>query len=143
MLRYTHKMQQIATRNFEQGIEQGREEVLRAWHADWEKRKQAAAEKGVPSTNHHPHSKRSTEAVTHGLLDKQSGTLDIVKPRVMETQPIETSGSISPLTRAGVFAGVFFRGGCVPKSVRLFLDFIVKPRIMETHPIETMSSDSL
>ena len=31
-----------------QGIEQGRAEVYRAWHADWEKRKQAAEEKGIP-----------------------------------------------------------------------------------------------
>ena len=31
-----------------QGIEQGRAEVYRAWHANWEKRRQVAAEKGLP-----------------------------------------------------------------------------------------------
>ena len=41
---YEHVMQ----RGKAQGIEQGRAEVYRAWHADWEKRKQAAKEKGIP-----------------------------------------------------------------------------------------------
>ena len=29
-------------------IEQAKVEIYRAWHADWEKRRQAAAEKGLP-----------------------------------------------------------------------------------------------
>lgn len=29
-------------------IEQAKAEIYRAWHADWEKRRQAAAEKGIP-----------------------------------------------------------------------------------------------
>lgn len=44
MLRYTSKIQQA----IEQGIEQGKAEIYRAWYADWEKRKQAAEEKGTP-----------------------------------------------------------------------------------------------
>ncbi|MYF97629.1 hypothetical protein F4212_00630 [Candidatus Poribacteria bacterium] len=44
MLRYTHKIQQAIA----QGIEQGRTEVYRAWYAEWEKRKQEAAEKDIP-----------------------------------------------------------------------------------------------
>lgn len=44
MLRYTHKIQQAIN----QGIEQGRAEVYRAWYAEWEKRKQEAAEKEIP-----------------------------------------------------------------------------------------------
>ena len=31
-----------------QGIEQGKDEIYRVWYADWEKRRQAAAEKGIP-----------------------------------------------------------------------------------------------
>ena len=31
-----------------EGIQEGREEILREWHADWERRKQAAIEKGIP-----------------------------------------------------------------------------------------------
>ena len=31
-----------------EGIEQGKDEIYRAWYADWERRKQAAAEKGIP-----------------------------------------------------------------------------------------------
>ena len=32
----------------EQGIEQGKAEIYREWYTDWERRKQAAAEKGIP-----------------------------------------------------------------------------------------------
>ena len=31
-----------------EGIEQGKDEIYRAWYADWERRRQAAAEKGIP-----------------------------------------------------------------------------------------------
>ena len=31
-----------------EGIEQGKDEIYRAWYADWERRRQAAAEKGTP-----------------------------------------------------------------------------------------------
>ena len=31
-----------------EGIEQGKAEIYRAWYADWESRRQAAAEKGIP-----------------------------------------------------------------------------------------------
>ena len=56
MLLYFHKIEQAAKQGIEQGIErgitqgieQGRAEVYRAWHADWERRRQAAAEKGIP-----------------------------------------------------------------------------------------------
>ena len=44
MIRFTHKIQKA----LEQGIEQGKSEIYRAWYADWERRKQAAAEKGIP-----------------------------------------------------------------------------------------------
>lgn len=44
MLRFTSKMQEA----YEEGLEQGREEVYQAWYADWEKRKAAAATKGIP-----------------------------------------------------------------------------------------------
>ena len=44
MLRFTSKIQQAV----EQGITKGRDEVYRAWYADWEKRRQAAATKGIP-----------------------------------------------------------------------------------------------
>ena len=40
--------QQIYERGLEQGITKGRDEVYRAWYADWERRRQEAAEKGVP-----------------------------------------------------------------------------------------------
>ena len=68
VLRYTRKIEQAVAegleqgleqgieqgieqgleQGLEQGIEQGKAEVYRAWHADWEKRKQAAEEKGIP-----------------------------------------------------------------------------------------------
>ena len=44
MLRFTSKIQQA----IEQGITQGRAEVYRVWYTEWEKRKQEAAEKGLP-----------------------------------------------------------------------------------------------
>ena len=31
-----------------EGIEQGKDEMYRAWYADWQRRRQAAAEKGIP-----------------------------------------------------------------------------------------------
>ena len=31
-----------------EGIEQGKDEIYRAWYADWERRKQTAEEKGIP-----------------------------------------------------------------------------------------------
>ena len=31
-----------------EGIEQGKVEIYRTWYADWERRRQAAAEKGIP-----------------------------------------------------------------------------------------------
>ena len=52
MFFFTHKMEEATAAGVEQGIEkgiaEGRAEVYRAWHADWEKRRQAAAEKGLP-----------------------------------------------------------------------------------------------
>lgn len=56
MLRYTHKIQQAIAQGIKQGIEQGikqgieqgRIEVYHAWYTEWEKRKQDAAEKGIP-----------------------------------------------------------------------------------------------
>ncbi|MCY4404125.1 MAG: hypothetical protein OXD54_16290 [Candidatus Poribacteria bacterium] len=52
MLRFTHKIQQAieqgVKQGIEQGIEQGRAEVYRVWYTEWEKRKQEAAEKGMP-----------------------------------------------------------------------------------------------
>lgn len=40
--------QQIYERGLEQGITKGRDEVYRAWYADWKRRRQEATEKGVP-----------------------------------------------------------------------------------------------
>ena len=60
MLRFTHKIEQATAAGIEkgiaegvergiaEGIAQGRAEVYRAWHADWEKRRQAAVSKGLP-----------------------------------------------------------------------------------------------
>ena len=48
MFFFTHKMEEATAAGIEQGIAEGRAEVYRAWHADWEKRRQAAAEKGLP-----------------------------------------------------------------------------------------------
>ena len=48
MLRYTTKIQEALARGKTEGLEEGREEIYRAWYADWEKRKAAAAEKGLP-----------------------------------------------------------------------------------------------
>lgn len=51
MLRYMHKIQQAIV----QGIEQGCTDVYRVWYAEWEKRKQDAAEKVFHLMNHrHP-----------------------------------------------------------------------------------------
>ena len=52
MIRFTRLMQdaiaQGIAQGITQGIAQGKAEVYRAWHADWERRRQAAAEKGIP-----------------------------------------------------------------------------------------------
>ena len=56
MLRFTHKIERAVAngieqgiaQGIEQGIEQGRAEVYRAWHADWERRRQDAEAKGIP-----------------------------------------------------------------------------------------------
>ena len=60
MLFFFHKMEEAAKQGIEQGlkqgieqgreqgIEQGRAEVYSKWHADWERRRQEAAEKGIP-----------------------------------------------------------------------------------------------
>ncbi len=52
MLRFTSKIEQATKQGIEQGIEQGiakgRAEVFRAWYANWEKRRQDAASKGIP-----------------------------------------------------------------------------------------------
>ena len=69
MLRYTSKIQEAVTKGIEQGIEQGveqgitqgRDEVYRAWYADWQKRKQEADEKGIPFNEPPPHNPNNTE----------------------------------------------------------------------------------
>ena len=52
MIRFTYLVQKGIAQGIEkaiaQGIEQGKDEIYRAWYADWERRKQAAAEKGIP-----------------------------------------------------------------------------------------------
>ena len=60
MIRFTRLMQEAIAEGIAQGIAQGKAEgkvegkvegkteVYRAWHADWERRRQAAAEKGIP-----------------------------------------------------------------------------------------------
>lgn len=56
MIRFTYKIQKAIEQGMAQGIaqgkaegiEQGRAEIYREWYADWEKRRQAAAEKGIP-----------------------------------------------------------------------------------------------
>lgn len=56
MIRFTRLMQDAIAEGIAQGIAQGKAEgkvegkveVYRAWHADWERRRQAAAEKGIP-----------------------------------------------------------------------------------------------
>ena len=52
MIRFTRLMQDAIAQGIAQGkVEgkiEGKTEVYRAWHADWERRRQAAAEKGVP-----------------------------------------------------------------------------------------------
>ena len=48
MIRFTYLLQKATEQGIEQGIEQGKSEIYRAWYADWEKRRQAAAEKGIP-----------------------------------------------------------------------------------------------
>ena len=64
MIRFTYKIQKAIEQGDQQGyergiaqgkvegkvegIEQGKDEIYRAWYADWERRKQAAAEKGIP-----------------------------------------------------------------------------------------------
>ena len=41
-------IEQGKAEGIEQGIEQGKAEIYRTWYADWERRRQAAAEKGIP-----------------------------------------------------------------------------------------------
>ena len=56
MIRFTRLMQEAIAEGIAQGIAQGKiegktegkTEVYRAWHADWERRRQAAAEIGIP-----------------------------------------------------------------------------------------------
>ena len=66
MIRYMYMIQKATEQGIEQGkLEgkaegklkaklkalnkvQGKDEIYRAWYADWERRKQAAAEKGIP-----------------------------------------------------------------------------------------------
>ena len=52
MIRFTRLMQDAIAQGIAQGkVEgkaEGKTEVYRAWHADWERRRQAAAEKGIP-----------------------------------------------------------------------------------------------
>lgn len=52
MLRYTQKMQQARNEGRIEGIAEGeakgKNEIYQQWYADWERRKQAAAEKGIP-----------------------------------------------------------------------------------------------
>ena len=68
MLRYTSKIQQaLAQGKVEgkvegktEGINQGRAEIYRAWYADWEKRKQEAAEKGIPFNEPPPYNPDNT-----------------------------------------------------------------------------------
>ena len=56
MIRFTRLMQEAIAEGITQGIAQGiaqgkvegKAEIYRAWHADWERRRQAAAEKGIP-----------------------------------------------------------------------------------------------
>ena len=48
MLFFFHKMEEAAKQGLQQGLEQGRAEVYSKWHADWERRRQEAAEKGIP-----------------------------------------------------------------------------------------------
>ena len=70
MLRYTTKIQQALEQGkaegkaegIEQGIEQGRAEIYRAWYADWQKRKQAATEKGIPFDEPPPPTPNHTNA---------------------------------------------------------------------------------
>ena len=48
MYLFTHKLQQATAAGKAEGREQGRNEVLRLWHAGWEQRRQEAAAKGEP-----------------------------------------------------------------------------------------------
>ena len=60
MIRFTYLVQKGIAQGIEkaiaqgieqgkaEGIEQGKSEIYRVWYADWEKRRQAAAEKGIP-----------------------------------------------------------------------------------------------
>ena len=48
MIRFTRKMQEAHEEGFKEGLKQGREKVYQARYADWEKRKAAAAAKGIP-----------------------------------------------------------------------------------------------
>ena len=74
MLRYTSKIQQAIEQGIAQGkaegveqgkvegIEEGKAEIYRAWYADWKRRQQEAAEKGIPFNDPQPpHPVNSTE----------------------------------------------------------------------------------
>ena len=61
MIYYTMVKERLIKRWREEGREEGEEKVFKEWYADWEKRKQAATEKGLefndpppsrPSNNH-------------------------------------------------------------------------------------------
>ena len=48
MIRFTSLMQKARTEGIAQGKVEGKVEVYREWHADWERRRQDAAAKGIP-----------------------------------------------------------------------------------------------
>lgn len=52
MIRFTRLMQEAIAQGKAggkaEGKVEGKAEVYQAWHADWERRRQAAAEKGIP-----------------------------------------------------------------------------------------------
>ena len=68
MIRFTSKIKQAIKQGIEQGIKQGieqgiakgRAEVFRAWYADWEKRRQDAASKGIPFNEPPPYNPDNT-----------------------------------------------------------------------------------
>ena len=48
MIRFTRLMKEAIAEGVAQGLAEGRAEVYRAWHADWERRRQEAEAKGIP-----------------------------------------------------------------------------------------------
>jgi len=48
MIRFTSLMQKARAEGRAEGKVEGKVEVYRAWHADWERRRQDAATKGIP-----------------------------------------------------------------------------------------------